>query len=95
MKSITSPNAKVTKPENSCKNPWAKSPPYIEARNAVKVSLTMFNRIAIGAAVRNIIHFLCVEQVANQAITALRANMVVRERRPEQASITSRVVWAR
>ena len=61
----------------------------------MKVSLIMFSRTAIGAAVINIIHFLCVEQVANQAITALRANIVVRERRPEQASTTSRVVWAR
>ncbi len=92
---ITSPRANVTRPENSCKKPCAISPPYFEARNAVKVNLIMLSRTAIGAAVININHFFCIEQIVNQAITALKANIVVRDRRPEQASTTSSVVWAR
>jgi len=90
--SIARPKANVTKPENSCKNPCATLPPYIEARIAVKVSLIILHRIAIGAAAINNSHFFGVEQVANHAITVLKANIVVKERRPEQASTTSRLV---
>ena len=94
-KSIISPSEKKTKPENSCKNPWAALLPYFEAKIAVIVNLSIFSRIAIGHAEIKIIHFFRVEQDENQAIKVLSANIVVRERRPEHASTISRVVSAK
>lgn len=94
-KSENNPSPKTKNPEKSCKNPSATSPPNIEARIAVIVNLTRLQKIAIGAAEKNIIHFLELEQNVYQDKIELIANMVVRDRRPEQASTTSRVVVAK
>ena len=90
-----SPSRKTTIPENSWRNPWAASAPILVAINAVAVSLTILAKIAIGAADTKRIIFFLAGNVDRNANAPLRANMVTRERRPEQAATTSRVVCAR
>ena len=56
---------------------------------------TMLAKIAMGAAAKKSTHLCQVLWFESIAKIALRAKRVVSERRPEQASTTSRLVQAR
>lgn len=79
----------------SCKKPWAICGPYDLARIAVKVSLAIFKKIAIGTADKKSMHFLNFVYSAISANAALNARSDTKDLRPEQASTTSSDVLAR
>ena len=68
------------------------SGPKCWARIAVAISLTIFRNIAIGIAERKRSHFLGKECVEMMEKAALSAKSDVRDRMPEHASTTWRLV---
>jgi len=61
----------------------------------VEVSRSMLTAMAIGTAEKNNIHFFNVRNVEMYANAALKARSEVKDRSPEHASTTWRVVSAR
>ena len=59
------------------------------------VSRKILAKIAMGTADMNNSRRLLVDIVERMASAPLKANMVTRDRKPEQAATTSRVVCAR
>ncbi len=92
---MASPTRNIAQPEKSCKKPCAVLSPNWFASTAVKVSLMMLTRIAMGAAERKSIHFFALEWLDKYAKAALRVSIEISDRRPEQAVTTSRLVSAK